>query len=130
MSPTDFEYGIKKDVRNNPIVREIDRSRQRELWRSVLVGVFFVTVLLFSAWLHFELIRHGYAVERMQRDRASEEEVNRRLRLEVETLKSPERIERLATEELQLVSPRREQAIILERVPTTPPPSEMVVVSR
>ena len=130
MSPTDFEYGIKKDVRNNPIVREIDRSRQRELWRSVLVGVFFVAVLLFSAWLHFELIRHGYVVERMQRDRAAEEEVNRRLRLEVETLKSPERIERLATEELQLVSPSREQAIILERVPITPPPNEMVVVSR
>jgi cell division protein FtsL len=80
--------------------------------------------------LHFELIRHGYAVERMQRDRAAEEEVNRRLRLEVETLKSPERIERLATEELQLVSPSREQAIILERVPITPPPNEMVVVSR
>ena len=31
----DFEYAIKMDVRNNPIVREIDRSRQRELWRSV-----------------------------------------------------------------------------------------------
>lgn len=130
MSPTDFEYGIKKDVRNNPIVREIDRSRQRELWRSVLVGVFFVAVLLFSSWLNFELIRHGYVVERMQRDRAAEEEINRRLRLEVETLKSPERIERLAIEELQLVSPRREQAIILDRIPITPLPNEMVIVSR
>ena len=24
-----FEYAIKKDVRNNPIVREIDQARQR-----------------------------------------------------------------------------------------------------
>ena len=30
-----FEYAIKKDVRNNPIVREVDEARQRELWRSV-----------------------------------------------------------------------------------------------
>ena len=130
MSPTDFEYGIKKAVRNNPIMREIDRSRQRELWRSVLVGVFFVAVLLFSAWQNFELIRHGYVVERMQRDRAAEEEINRRLRLEVETLKSPERIERLAIEELQLVSPRREQTIILDRIPITPLPNKTVIVSR
>ena len=27
-----FEYAIKKDVRNNPIVREVDERRQRELW--------------------------------------------------------------------------------------------------
>ena len=27
-----FEYAIKKDVRNNPIVREVDEARQRELW--------------------------------------------------------------------------------------------------
>jgi hypothetical protein len=30
----DFEYAIKKDVRNNPIVREIDEERQRQLWRT------------------------------------------------------------------------------------------------
>ena len=29
-----FEYAIKKDIRNNPIVREVDEARQRELWRS------------------------------------------------------------------------------------------------
>ena len=28
-----FEYAIKKDVRNNPIVREVDEARQRQLWK-------------------------------------------------------------------------------------------------
>ena len=37
-----FEYAIKKDVRNNPIVREVDRDRHREMWRSTLIGVFLV----------------------------------------------------------------------------------------
>ena len=27
MNATDFEYAIKKDVRNNPIVRELDEAR-------------------------------------------------------------------------------------------------------
>src|ERR671924_1752285 len=100
-----FEYAVKKDVRNNPIVREVDEARQRELWKSVGVAAFLVGVLLFSAWQHFELLRHGYQIEEMQRQRAAEEETARRLRLEIETLKSPKRIEALATEQLHLVAP-------------------------
>ena len=85
MTAETFEYAIKKDVRNNPIVREVDRERHREMWRSTLIGVFLVLVLLFSAWQHFELIRHGYRLEQMQRERTSEEAINRHLRLEIET---------------------------------------------
>ena len=70
-----FEYAIKKDVRNNPIVREVDEARQRELWKSVGVAGFLVLVLLFSAWQHFELLRHGYQVEELQRQRAAEEDI-------------------------------------------------------
>src|SRR5688572_31075668 len=66
MTAETFEYAIKKDVRNNPIVREVDRERHREMWRSTLLGVFLVLVLLFSAWQHFELLRHGYRLEQMQ----------------------------------------------------------------
>ena len=69
-----FEYAIKKDVRNNPIVREVDEARQRELWKSVGVAGFLVIVLLFSAWQHFELLRHGYQIEELKRERAAEEE--------------------------------------------------------
>ena len=43
MTAETFEYAIKKDVRNNPIVREIDRERNREMVRSVGVGVFLAT---------------------------------------------------------------------------------------
>src|SRR5439155_12209831 len=88
-----FEYAIKKDVRNNLIVREVDEARQRELWKSVGVAGLLVLVLLFSAWQHFELLRHGYQVEGMQHEKAAEEETGRQLRLEIETLKSPKRID-------------------------------------
>jgi cell division protein FtsL len=128
--PESFEYAIKKDVRNNPIVREIDEARQRELWKSVGIAGFLVLAFLFSAWQHFELLRHGYQVEEMQRQRALEEETGRRLRLEIETLKSPKRIERLATEQLHLVSPSRDEAIVIERVLPADPPSKSVVARR
>jgi cell division protein FtsL len=130
MSAVDFEYAIKKDVRNNPIVRELDEARQQQLWRSAAIGVFLVLVILFSAWQHFELLRHGYEIQRMQRERAAEEEVNRHLRLEIETLRSPSRIERIATKDLHLVTPTRDQAIVLERVTPSAPPEKSIVAAR
>jgi cell division protein FtsL len=130
MSAVDFEYAIKKDIRNNPIVREVDQARQQQLWRSMGIGVFLVAVLLFSAWQHFELLRHGYQIENMQRERATEEEVNRQLRLEIETLRAPRRIEKIATEQLHLVTPSRDQAIVIERVTPSAPPEKSIVAAR
>jgi len=125
-----FEYAIKKDVRNNPIVREVDEAKQRELWQSVAVAGFLVLVLLFSAWQHFELLRHGYQVEQIKQQRAAEEETARRLRLEIETLRSPKRIETLATQQLHLVAPSRDEAIVIERVIPADPPAASVVARR
>jgi cell division protein FtsL len=126
----EFEYAIRKDVRNNPIVREVDRERHLEMWRSVAVGVFLVAVFLFSAWQHFELLRHGYRIEQMEKERASEEEINRHLRLEIDTLRSPARIERLATGRLGMVSPASDDATIIERVTPAAPPPKSVVARR
>ena len=125
-----FEYAVKKDVRNNPIVREVDEARQREFWSVVGIAGFLVLVLLFSAWQHFELLRHGYQVEQLQRERASEEAAARQLRLEIETLRSPKRIEALATGQLQLVAPTRDEAIVIERVLPADPPDRSVVARR
>ncbi|HIM51017.1 MAG TPA: hypothetical protein EYM63_07895 [Acidobacteria bacterium] len=130
MSRLDVEYDIRRDIRNNPIEREIDRVRQRELWRSGAVGVCLVAVLLFSAWQHFELLRHGYEIEQMEQDRALELELNRHLRLEIETLRSLRRIEQIATEELNLLAPTPAEAQVIERIVPAAPPDRSVVVSR
>ena len=125
-----FEYAIRKDVRNNPIVREVDEARQRELWQSVGIAAFLVVVLLGSAWQHFELLRHGYQIEELQRQKAAEEEAGLRLRLEVETLRSPKRIEALAIEQLHLVAPSSAEAIVIERVTPADPPAKSVIARR
>ena len=127
MSGMDFEYAIKKDVRNNPIVREVDEARQRQLLQSVVIGGFLSLVILFSAWQRFALVGHAYEMQRMQRERAEQEEINRHLRLEIETLRSPARIERIAT---GLVAPAHDQAIVLERVTPSAPPEKSIVAAR
>lgn len=125
-----FEYAIRKDVRNNPIVREVDEQRQRDLWQSLGIGSMLVLVLLFSAWQHFELLRHGYKLEQMQRERAVEEEIHRHLTLEIETLRAPQRIERLATGQMGMVAPGPAEAIVIERVVPADPPDRSIVAAR
>ena len=125
-----FEYEIRKDFRNNQIVREVDERRLRDLWQSLAIGAALVVVLLFSAWQHFELLRHGYKLEQMQRDRAAESDINRHLRLEMETLRAPQRIEKLATERLGMVAPSDAEAVVLERVNPPSPPAKSVVAAR
>ncbi len=125
-----FEYAIRKDVRNNPIVREVDEQRQRELWQSIGIGCVLVLVLLFSAWQHFELLRHGYRLEQMQRERATQEEIKRHLTLEIETLRARQRIEKLATQQLGMVVPGADEAIVIERVVPADPPARSLVAAR
>jgi hypothetical protein len=125
-----FEYAIKKDVRNNPIVREIDRTRHREMWEWAGVGSVLVLVLLFWTWQHFQLLQHGYEIGLVQVERAAEEEHRRQLRLEYETLRSPKRIERLGVSTLHLVAPTDQDAVIVERVQPAAPPAKSVVARR
>jgi cell division protein FtsL len=125
-----FEYAVRKDVRNNPIVREVDETRQRELWKSGAIAVLLVTVVLFSAWQHFELLRHGYQIEELQREKARQEEIARQYRLEIETLRSPRRIESIALDKLHLVAPSAEDAVVIERVVPAEPPAKSVVARR
>ena len=125
-----FEYQIKKDIRNNPIVREVDHARVRELWRSTAVGGVFVALLLYASWQHFELIRYGYRLEQLQQARAAEEQVNRHLKLQVQTLQRPQRIEQIARTQLRMVQPGPDDAVVLERVRPADPPDRSVVALR
>lgn len=125
-----FEYAVRKDVRNNPIVREVDHDRQRELLSMFGLAAIIVVTMLFWAVQHFELIRHGYRLEELQRQRAAEEEQARHLRLEIEKLRSPKRIEALAKGQLHLVAPAKGEAVIIERVVPADPPAKSVVARR
>jgi cell division protein FtsL len=125
-----FEYAVRKDVRNNPIVREVDAERQAEMWKTLGLAALLVIAILFWTWQHFELLRHGYRLEELQKQQAAEEDIARHLRLEIESLRSPKRIESIARGRLNLVPPTREDAIVIERVVPAEPPAKSVVARR
>jgi hypothetical protein len=49
----DVEYAIKKDIRNNPVVREIDVEQKRDFARTLRLAVAVVGMLLFAALQQF-----------------------------------------------------------------------------
>lgn len=130
MNQQNLDFRVTRDIRNAPIVREIDRRRQRELWRAVAVGVCFVVVLLGSAWQHFELRSLGYRIEDLEQERSRQLDLNRHLRLEVQTLSAPRRIERIATAELGLAAPPAADVRVVERQAAPPPPDGTVMADR
>ncbi len=124
------EVPIRKAIRNQTILYEVDRARQRDMSQWVVIGIVVAFVLVFSAVQHFELRIHGYRVEELQRERAAEEEINRQLRLELESLRDLSRIERYATDRLGLVHPGRDDMVILPRVEPAGLPAGSVVAAR
>jgi cell division protein FtsL len=122
-----FEYAIKKDVRNNPVVRELDRERHREMWRSGMVGLFLVCVLVFSVWRQAELLQHTQDVDGLRRDIATAAEERGHLELELASLRSHARIEEMAQRTLGMIEPGPDDREVLERVvPAEPPPGSVV----
>lgn len=126
----DLSYAIKKDIRNNPVVREHDLQQRREYRRVVALASLCVGMLLFSAWQHFQTRDAGMRIERLKIDRAREEVLNRKLRLALETLRAPTVVEARATKELGLQAPRLAETLIIERARAASPSGAMVARAR
>ena len=124
----DVEYAIKKDIRNNPVVREIDVQQKRDFLRTTFLAVLIVSMGLFAAWQHFKILQIGYDVQRLQQEHAAEEALNRKLRLEVETLRAPQLLERIAVHDLHMVMPLAKDTLVVERA-TPGSPNQAIVAS-
>lgn len=127
MTHEDFADLVSPRIRNAPIVRELDKARQRELRGALILAVPLVAVLLFSVWQHFELLQHGYRIEQMRQEYARQQELSRHLQLEIEALRSPARIERVAVGQLHMIAPSADEETVLRRVPEAPAPDRPVV---
>lgn len=130
MKVADFEYAIKKDVKNNPIVREIDRRRQQELISSLALVFGLLVFGLLLAWQQFWLGNYRAEIAQMKVDIEREQELNRRLTLERAALENPAVVAREAAGRLEMIVPRPEDVLVLERATGAPPPRAVVASRR
>ncbi len=77
------------------------------------LALFFIGGSLFYVWSRIKVIQVGYEISDALKKEKSFTESNKKLRLEIATLKSYARIEKLAVEELRMVKPHPEQVIVI-----------------
>jgi cell division protein FtsL len=75
--------------------------------------LFFIGGSLFYVWSRIQVIRLGYDISNALREERVLTDANKKLRLEIATLKSYARIEKLAVEELRMSKPKPEQVIVI-----------------
>ena len=89
--------------------RMVPVSRRRAAVGLVIMFVSLVAAALAHVSLRLGVIRLGYAITEASATKDKLEEENRRLRFERSSLRSPERIEARATQELGMKRPDPEQ---------------------
>lgn len=107
------EVYFTKNIDNSRVVKMDDPQRSREM-RMFGVALAFLCLLVLSyAWQHFKSIEYGYRIAELKSQRDNLAESNRALRLEEASLRSPDRIDKLARG-MQMIPPQPGQVIRLE----------------
>jgi cell division protein FtsL len=110
-------YAFTRPVVNTYLVRERDRRRWRELALVLLCVVCLGGGLLAYTWIHLEMTRTGYNIDKLERELTEQTRKERQLRLEAAYLASPAQIERRALKELGMQAPALEQVVFWEELP-------------
>jgi cell division protein FtsL len=107
------EIYFSKPIDNSRLVAVADHRRNREMAQFFAAACVLFLMVMVYAWQHFSAIEYGYRIEAMKSQRDSLGELNRALRLEDASLRSPERIDALARQ-MGLVTPEAGQVQRLE----------------
>src|SRR4030043_1421402 len=78
-----------------------------------LIMLFFIGGSLFYVWSRIQVIQLGYEISNALKEERALTETNKKLRVEIATLKSYARIEKLAVEELNMTKPKPDQVIVI-----------------
>ena len=125
----DLEYAIKQDIRNNPVVREVDVEQKREFIRTLAWAAVMFLMLMIALLPKVTTVTTSYRVEDLRDDLAREEAFYRKYHLEMEQLLRPQLLEHRAKVELGLVEPTENDTLVIERVPPSPPANRAIVAA-
>lgn len=84
--------------------------------RMLLLTLFvfcLIVASLFYVWSRVQVIRLGYEMSSVLKEEKRLAEASKKLKVEIATLKSYSRIERLAAEELKMSKPSADQVIVI-----------------
>jgi cell division protein FtsL len=88
------------------------RSIKYSTWVFIVSLLLFLAIIYIWSHIHMTELEYQFARELITQEQLLEEQ--KRLNLELATLKSPQRIESIALNKLQMIYPERKQVILLK----------------
>jgi hypothetical protein len=125
----DLEFAIKQDIRNNPVVREVDLDQKREFLRMIGWTALALGMLMFALLPRANATTIAYDAVELRKQLAAEQEYQRQYRLELEHVLRPQEIRRRAIVELGMIDPPGDLILPLQLVPPPAPASRAIVAS-
>lgn len=117
-------------VDNSYLVRDPDPAERRQFANLLGACACIFLVIFGVALLHFECQRYGYEISQLKAEGAQLNESNQKLRLEQALLTDPQRIDRLARQDLGLETSQPQQVVRLGAAGAEPQPDSVSVVAR
>jgi len=109
------ERFIHTDILEQQVVKErVMGEKQKKLFFTLAMVFLVVIFFVLFVWSRLEVVNLGYRLSLVGREQKELFRVNRELKLEIASFKSPSRLEKLGREELNLFPPDPKQIIMVQ----------------
>ena len=95
----------------------LERGRRGSVRRAFAALLVIIALMLYVGG-KVRIVRLGYQIERLDREKQELERENRSLLIEASSLASPARIEEIAVKRLGMARPAKENVVIVKRIKT------------
>ena len=102
---TTTEFHTVKRIDNSRLVRHVEPARLRSLYKTAALGAIVTAFLMLYVYQHFRCIDLSFQVEGLKAKQTQLSSLNSELRLEIEGLRDPQRIDVIARRHLGLTEP-------------------------
>ncbi len=103
--PAHTEYHTLKRIDNSRLVRPAEPVRMQGFYRTACWGGVIAVFLMFYVYQHFRCIDLSFQLEDLKARQTKMSALNSELRLEIEGLRDPRRIDAIARRQLGLTEP-------------------------
>jgi len=103
--PAMVEFHTVKRIDNTRLVRHVEPVKMRNLYKTAALGAVVAICCMLYIYQHFRCIDLSFQLEELRATQEQSLALNGALRLEIATLRDPQRIDLLARHELGLTEP-------------------------
>jgi hypothetical protein len=104
-APAMIQFQTVKRIDNSRLVRHVEPLRLRNYYKTVALGGLMAVFFMFYIYQHFRCIDLSFQLEDLKTRQTEASSLNSGLRLEIEGLRDPKRIDYIARRQLGLTEP-------------------------